>query len=149
MSWQGEAAEGPLANKEVHDAVDNQQSEVLEFLPSLPDEEFKVAKKAVEFANHKGGSIFLGIDNQGDFKGLSNIQDVKIRVGTILEDRVEGDLRYYLFIYSISNDDILELRIKEFRDLPCAVDGQFFTWKPAVSRPLSPDEVRTLFRNTN
>lgn len=145
MSWQGESTEGPLANKEVHDAVNNQQSEVLEFLPSMPEDEFELAKKAVQFANHKGGSIFLGINSQGKFKGLSDINDTKLKIGTILEDRVEGDLRYYLFIYSIDGKDILELRVKEFQELPCAVDGRFFKWKPAVSRPLSPEEVRILF----
>lgn len=147
MSWRSESVEKPLDETDIQDALDHSDTEVLAFFPGVPEEEFDLLRKVVEFANHEGGTIFVGIDERGNYGGLSDAGKAKENVGMYLEERVEGDLSYYMFEHEIESSDIVEIRIKEFESLPCAVDGQFYKWKPVQTRPLSPREVKELMQD--
>ncbi|WP_336358538.1 AlbA family DNA-binding domain-containing protein [Haloarcula sp. CGMCC 1.6347] len=143
MNWGESSGETPLEEKDIHNAKSQSQPEVLTFFPQVPEDDFKLARKAVEFSNHKGGTIFIGISGEGKFTGVGDPSEVEVEVGVLLEDRIEGDFRYHTFTYDIDGCGIIEVRIKTYETLPCSVDGKFYKWKP-VPRPLSPREVREL-----
>lgn len=144
MSWRDESVETRLSETDIEDALKYSSNEVLEFFPNIPENLSNLLKTIVEFANHKGGTVFVGINEDGDYVGVSDRESVKEDIGVNIEDRVEGDLNYYIFEYEIESSDIIEIRVKQFSELPCAVDGKFYQWKPIQTRPLSPSEVKSL-----
>ncbi len=146
MSWRDGSFEVALEEKDIYDAIENFRPEVLRFFPHIPEDKFNLVRTTVEFANHEGGTIFLGISEEREFTGVEDSNEVEREVGILLEDRIEGDLRYYTFSYEIENNNIIEVRIKRYSNLPCSADGKFYKWKP-VPRPLSPHEVRDLMIN--
>lgn len=144
MSGEQTSPEQPLEEAQLHDQINQGPSEVVQLLPTIPADDSELAKTAVELANHLGGSLFVGVNDDGEPTDVADINRVEREAATILEDYIEGDFRYYTFTYDIDNSGILEVRVKKYETLPCAVDGRFYRWKPVISRPLSPQEVSEL-----
>ena len=72
-----------------------------------------IKKEIVVFANSKGGTIYIGVNDDGTIKGLKNVsKDIEALSGMISEE-IKSDLSLYTSIETnkYENKDIIILKI--------------------------------------
>lgn len=81
------------------------ESETIEFKRELTKE---IKKEIVAFANTKGGTIYIGVDDNGEIVGLKNINKDVENLSNMINDGIKNNLTAY------SNIEILSKDNKEF-----------------------------------
>ncbi len=72
-------------------------------------------KEVIAFANTDGGTIYVGIGNNGQVVGVSNPDEVMAQVGNMIRDGIKPDLSAYTSIESVSEDNVKIIRITVMR----------------------------------
>lgn len=65
------------------------ESETVEFKQVVSE---SLKKSIIAFANHKGGTLFIGLSDEGDVIGLDNPDEVALRIQNIIRDSIKPDL---------------------------------------------------------
>lgn len=68
-------------------------------LKSEVNADFK--KEVIALANTDGGTIYIGIDNNGQAVGISNPDDVMAQIGNMIRDGIKPDLTAYTSIEAV------------------------------------------------
>lgn len=68
-------------------------------------------KEVVALANTDGGTIFIGIDNNGQAVGISNPDAVMTQIGNMIRDGIKPDLTAYTSIEAMDEDGAKIIRI--------------------------------------
>lgn len=68
-------------------------------------------KEVIALANTDGGTIYIGIDNNGQVVGVSNPDEVMAQVGNMIRDGIKPDLTAYTSIESMSEDHAKIIRV--------------------------------------
>ena len=71
--WAGEAIPKEWESDPIGSLIKGGESEIVEFKTRLPNDDI-VAKNLVAFANTKGGVLFIGVGDDGEIIGLSDVQ---------------------------------------------------------------------------
>ncbi len=79
-----------------------------------------IKKEIVAFANSKGGTIFIGITDDGDVKGLDNISHDLEALSGMIREGIKSDLTLYtnIEINEIENKKIIVLKIMSAPNKP-------------------------------
>ena len=78
----------------------------------------EIKKEIVAFANSKGGTIYIGVNDDGSIKGLKDIsKDIEALSGMIREG-IKSDLSLYTNIDEIDNKKIIVLKIMNAPNKP-------------------------------
>lgn len=93
------------------------ESETIELKQELNK---NIKKEIVAFANSKGGTIYVGITDDGKIKGLDNIDDDVEALSGMIRDGIIRDLTTYTDIEpkNIDGKDIIELHITSAPEKP-------------------------------
>ncbi|WP_340100515.1 ATP-binding protein [Salinibaculum salinum] len=100
------------------------ETEVLEFKEKL-DDVSDIAKEAVAFANHDGGSILIGVDDSANVVGLDDVETAEERVAGIL-DNVEPGIVKDLEKATYEGKDVLIINILRATNVPASYNGTFY-----------------------
>ena len=75
----------------------------------------KIAKAAVAFSNTEGGSIFVGIDDDGTLIGVGDTDETSLRCSQILKDNVRPDIMMTstIRLMCCEGKDIVRIDVKE------------------------------------
>lgn len=101
------------------------------------------------FANADGGSVFVGINDEGEILGLQeeSVDDARLRIESALADRLRGyvEVNYFPHLISDMNDKIiLEIRVAEARDKPVALrekdKEKYYLRRDGTNRIMKRDE---------
>lgn len=79
-----------------------QESETIELKRELTK---NIKKEIVAFANTKGGTIFVGVDDDGNIIGLKNANKDVESISSMIHDAIINDLTAYSSIEIIKQDD--------------------------------------------
>jgi len=101
-------------------------------------------REMVAFANSAGGSIFLGITDTNDIKGIQITNKLKSQILDIARN-CDPPVQVEL----IAHDKILEIKIPEGQDKPYRCNEGFFLRIGPNSQKLKRDEIIHLIRNSN
>ncbi len=82
-------------------------------LKSEVNADFK--KEVVALANTDGGTIYIGIDDNGQAVGVSNPDEVMAQIGNIIRDGIKPDLTAYTSIEAMDEDGAKIIRITVLR----------------------------------
>ncbi len=80
----------------------------------------EIKKEIVAFANTKGGTIYIGVNDDGTIKGLKNASDDVETLSAMIRDGIKSDLSIYtsMDIKKIDDKEIIELKIMEAPNKP-------------------------------
>ncbi len=113
----------------------------LEFKESLNS---SIGKEICAFANASGGTILLGVKDNGSIKGyrLNNTDSSKIQ--NIVRNM---DPSFNVMVEQVS--DIVIVYVSEGKEKPYAVNGHFYLRIGSNSQQLKRDEIRAFFQKEN
>jgi ATP-dependent DNA helicase RecG len=71
----------------------------------------KIARTIVAFANTSGGSLYIGVDDDGTVVGIDDIDKVQLNVKNILRDAIRPDVSLYTAMNTEQRDGKWILRL--------------------------------------
>jgi hypothetical protein len=131
-------------DKTLADLIDDIESQIVEAKKELPKEVDEIAKEAVALANHKGGVIIIGADDDGAIKGVENVQKTNERVSGVVTDSIEPPLNIEVLQRSIGNEDILVVKTEKVTEVPRNVDGKYYKRVGTTKQALGPHELKDI-----
>lgn len=123
------------------------ESQTVEFKRELPAQKRDLAKEIAAFASTEGGTILLGVDDDGTVVGVQGAQaasvrdDLMARVVGICQ-QVEPPFLPRLIWASSGDRAVLCIQVDKGEEPPYYVDGRPFIRHANVSRPANPGEVK-------
>jgi ATP-dependent DNA helicase RecG len=107
----------------------------VEFKESFSD---TLAKEIVGFANASGGSVFLGVDDDGKIKGILSTNSLKSRIQDLARN-CDPSINIEIVIYEELK--IIEIKIKEGENKPYSCKSGFYLRIGPSSQKLKRDEI--------
>ncbi|MDR2600600.1 MAG: putative DNA binding domain-containing protein [Oscillospiraceae bacterium] len=116
-----------------------------------------IRKCVVAFANSGGGTLYVGIADDGDIIGLTNANEDMLNINNMLRDGVKPDVT--LFVHSqidqINNVDIVKITIQGGTERPYYLVGKgirpegVYVRHGAASVPATDTAIRKMIRETD
>lgn len=128
-----------MNQKELEQLINQGEGYYLEFKESLSA---SISKEICAFANADGGRILLGVNDDGEIKGINITNKLKSQIVDIARK-----LDPSLIIELEKVDNVLIINIPEGKDKPHSTGGKFYLRFGPNSQQLSRDEVRDFFIN--
>jgi len=97
-------------------------------------------REIVALSNAGGGSIFVGVNHQGEIVGINVGNRMQSEVSTIARN-CDPSLKVETFVYS---EKVLEVRVSEGTDKPYRCKGGFFLRMGPNTQKLNRNEIRQL-----
>ncbi|MDZ4198625.1 MAG: helix-turn-helix domain-containing protein, partial [Kiritimatiellia bacterium] len=124
--------------KKIADMIARGESETVEFKTSFNKD---VIETAVAFANHRGGTILIGVSDDGgvigQLFGKEALRDYVNRVAVATEPSIIPDAEKH----STSAGEIIILSITEFPLKPVATQGRCYRRSGSTTRQMTPSEI--------
>lgn len=92
----------------------NFETENIEFKSGFTEE---IYKEVIAFANTDGGVLYIGIDNDGNAVGLSNVDDEYTRITNGIRDAILPDVTMFVK-YTIQENKVVRITISEGTNKP-------------------------------
>jgi len=92
------------------------------------NEYYKIARSIVAFANQKGGSLFIGVDDKGDVCGTSPRSEY-FKLVDILEKFCRPMPDVHCYVYDVDGMEVLEIDVAEGHEKPYASPDKSDKWK--------------------
>ena len=113
-----------------------------------------IRKAVVAFANTDGGTIYIGIDDDGTAVGVADVDDVQKRVISLCRDRIQPDLMMFLSCdrIMIEGKDVVRLQVQRGTACPYYLKGKgirpegVYVRRGSVSLPASEAQIRKMIR---
>ena len=104
-----------IQNEDLYSLLDSEENDVLDFksgeLLTNPDGEnrYKLAKHIVGFANHRGGDLVIGVNDEGEPEGKYITEEGALgTISDIIDSRIDPSVDFSYTIYSEDKDDLSE-----------------------------------------
>jgi ATP-dependent DNA helicase RecG len=127
------------------------ESETVEFKIIVNDD---MSKEVISFANSKGGTIFVGIDDRGNEIGLLDIDESYTRLTNIIRDTVLPDITMFIR-YEFLNRKIIKISVAEGSAKPYYLKQKgmkpsgVYVRQGASSVQASWEQIRQLIKNAD
>jgi hypothetical protein len=132
--------------KDIENLVRGGESDKIEFKSQIPKNQEAIAIAAVAFANQKGGTILVGVDNEGQILG-SFAENAKETLTNILRDRCEPPLEAAVQEATVQEKPILVVTVPDGKDKPYQVkDKGFYLRAGATNRHITRYELDAMYR---
>lgn len=125
------------------------ESQTVEFKRELPSQKRDLAKEVAAFASTEGGTILLGVNDDGTVVGVQGGQAASVRDELMARvvgicQQVEPPVLPRMAWASSGGRAVLCVQVEKGAEPPYYVDGRPFIRHANVSRPANPAEVRAL-----
>ena len=108
-----------------------------------------LAKEIVAFANSFGGSILIGVEDDGTITGVNNATQVEEWVTNICRQNVVPPIQTTINIEKIDNQDVLHIEVPKGKDKPYQTNKhQYLVRVGSTNRIASPQELMRLFQQS-
>lgn len=87
-----------------------QETEIIELKRNLND---SLPKEIVAFLNTNGGTIYIGVSDNGEILGVENLDDIQVKVADIITGQILPNPQEYVEIGSkfIKRKNIVEIKV--------------------------------------
>ncbi len=112
----------------------------------------QLAEEIVAFSNAEGGSILVGIADNGDIKGLSDseINSLNQLISNVSNENIKPPVYTLVETHCINDKNILVINIKKGINKPYQTsNGLYLTKSGSDKRKMSQDELKRLFAESN
>lgn len=116
-----------------------------------------IKKEVIAFANSDGGTIYIGVSNNGNVVGLEDTDSVMNQTASSLKDGIKPDVMPFVKISDvfIDNKRIVKIDVVQGTNKPYYLSEKglkpsgVYVRKGASSQPVSDDAIRELIVQTN
>ena len=93
------------------------ESEVVELKAEVVGD---ICKEVIAFANTKGGTLYIGVSNDGNVLGVKNADQVILQLNNMIRDSIKPDVTMFVGYEAqhISDKDIIAVTIQKGTDRP-------------------------------
>lgn len=126
--------------------VSGGESVSLEFKENLPDPSGKLAYEMAAFANTQGGTILIGVRDNGEIVGVPNPDRVIRDIANLARDSVTPPIRPGISRVHIANHSVVAVEIPQ-QMLPRQVKGRHYLRVGTTVRQATSEEIAALYVN--
>lgn len=114
-------------------------------------------KEVVAFANTNGGTIFIGVQDDGEIKGLDNADFIMQQISNALRDSIRPDVSIFTNVELVQkeNKNILKLTVHQGTKKPYYLSDKglkpsgVYVRSGTTSAPASEDAIRMMIKMTD
>lgn len=127
------------------------ETENIEFKSQATDELYK---EVIAFANTDGGTVFVGIDNEGNVTGLDNVDEVYTRITNGIRDAILPDVTMFVK-YTLRENHTILIKVSEGSYKPYYLKSKglkpsgVFVRQDASSVPASYEQIRAMIKESD
>ena len=85
------------------------ETENIEFKAQITNE---IYKEVIAFANTDGGTIYIGIDDNGNEVGIDNVDDTYTRITNGIRDAIHPDVTMFVK-YTLKDNHVIKITVGE------------------------------------
>lgn len=129
----------------------NFETENVEFKSGFTEE---IYKEVIAFANTDGGTIYVGIDDNGNAVGLTEVDDEYTRITNGIRDAIQPDVTMFVK-YTIQDNKVVKITVSEGANKPYYLRGKglkpsgVYVRQGASSVQSSAEQIRQMIRDTD
>lgn len=129
----------------------NFETENIEFKSQFTEE---IYKEVIAFANTDGGIVYVGIDNEGNAVGLTDVDKGYTRITNGIRDAIMPDVTMFVR-FTIQENKVVRITVNEGTNKPYYLKGKglkpsgVFVRQGTSSVPASPDQIRQMIKESD
>ena len=116
-----------------------------------------VKKEVVAFANTDGGTVYIGVRDNGEVVGVEDSDEVMLQAASALRDAIRPDIMPFVQIQTVSQDHkpVVEIRVQTGTNRPYYLQDKglrpsgVYVRRGSASQPLSEDGIRAMIVETS
>lgn len=127
------------------------ESENVEYKSQMVNDLYK---EIIAFANADGGTVYIGMDNQGNVVGLDNVDDVYTRITNGIRDTIQPDVTMFIK-YTLQENKVIRIEVGEGNYKPYYLRAKgmkpsgVYIRQGASSAPASPEQIRQMIKESD
>lgn len=127
------------------------ETENIEFKLQVTDE---IYKEIIAFANTDGGTIYIGIDDNGNAVGIDNIDETYTRITNGIRDAIHLDVTMFIK-YTLQENKVVKITVGEGSYKPYYLKSKglkpsgVYIRQGASSVPASPEQIRQMIKDSD
>lgn len=127
------------------------ETENIEFKSQFTDE---IYKEIIAFANTNGGNVYIGIDNNGNVVGLTDVDKEFVRITNGIRDAIMPDVTMFVR-FSIQDNSVIRITVSEGTNKPYYLRSKglkpsgVYVCQGASNAPASPEQIRQMIKDTD
>lgn len=130
------------------------ESEVVELKSEIVGD---ICKEFIAFANTKGGTLYIGISDDGSIVGVENADKVTLRLNNMIRDSVKPDVTMFVRyeVQRIEDKDIIVVTVQKGTDRPYYLGSKglkpsgVFVRNGTSSDPATDTAIRKMIKETD
>ena len=129
----------------------NMETENIEFKSQFTED---IYKEVIAFANTDGGIVYVGIDNNGNAVGLTDVDQEYTRITNGIRDAIMPDVTMFVR-FTIQENTVVRITVSEGSNKPYYLKGKglkpngVYVRQGASSVPASPDQIRQMIKESD
>lgn len=129
----------------------NFETENIEFKSQFTEE---IYKEVIAFANTDGGIVYVGIDNEGNAIGLSDVDNEYTRITNGIRDAIMPDVTICVK-YLIQDNKVVRITVNEGTNKPYYLKSKglkpsgVYVRQGSSSVPASPEQIRQMIKESD
>ena len=130
------------------------ESEVVELKAEIVGD---ICKEVIAFANTKGGTLYIGVSNDGSVVGVKNADRVILQMNNMIRDSIKPDVTMFVGYEAqhVSDKDIIAVTIQKGTDRPYYLSSKglkpsgVYVRKGTSSDPATDTAIRRMIKETD
>ena len=130
------------------------ESEVVELKAEIVGD---ICKEVIAFANTKGGTLYIGVSNDGSVVGVKNSDQVILQMNNMIRDSIKPDVTMFVGYEAqhISDKDIIAVTIQKGTDRPYYLSSKglkpsgVYVRNGTSSDPATDTAIRKMIKETD
>ena len=127
------------------------ETENIEFKLQVTDE---IYKEVIAFANTDGGTIYVGMNDNGDVIGIDHIDETYTRITNGIRDAIHPDVTMFIK-YTLQDNKVVKITVGEGSYKPYYLKSKglkpngVYIRQGASSVPASPEQIRQMIKDSD
>ena len=129
----------------------NFETENIEFKAQFTED---IYKEVIAFANTDGGIVYVGIDNNGNAVGLTDVDQEYTRITNVIRDAIMPDVTMFVR-FTIQENKVVRITVSEGTNKPYYLKGKglkpsgVYVRQGTSSVPASPEQIRQMIKESD
>ena len=129
----------------------NFETENIEFKSQFTED---IYKEVIAFANTDGGIVYVGIDNNGNAVGLTDVDQEYTRITNGIRDAIMPDVTMFVR-FTIQENKVVRIMVSEGTNKPYYLKGKglkpsgVYVRQGTSSVPASPEQIRQMIKESD
>lgn len=129
----------------------NFETENIEFKSQFTEE---IYKEVIAFANTDGGIVYVGIDNDGNAIGLTDVDNEYTRITNGIRDAIMPDVTMFVR-FTVQENKVVRITVSEGSNKPYYLKGKglkpngVYVRQGTSSVPASPEQIRQMIKDSD